>query len=218
MKTDTRSHLFIENNDDYIEESGFYKTFQIYDEYLKPSFSFQTKYDVCTGSQGAYTPLRYHTYYRQYYMVTTGKIHVKMTPWKSHKYLHTYNDYDNYEFYSPVNVWEPQKKYVQEMERIRFLEFDVHPGYVLYIPPYWWYSIKYTKGTDTVVAGFKYDSVMNALAHSNEWVLHFIQQQNIKQKMTKTLDTVASTPSANDSASTTDTTNHSDTNVLNQTL
>jgi hypothetical protein len=46
-----------------------------------------------------------------------------------------------------VNVWEPQKKYAQEMERIRFLEFDVHPGYVLYIPPYWWYSIKYTKGT-----------------------------------------------------------------------
>ena len=195
MKTDPKSHFFIENNEEFIEESGLYKAYQTYNQYLKPSFSIQTKYDLCTGSKDSYTPLRYHTHYRQFYIVSRGKIQIKMTPWKSSKYLHPKKDYENYEFYSQVDAWKPQKKYLNDLDKIRFLEFEVNAGYAIYIPPYWWYTIKYWNDDNTILCGFHYDSIMNAVAQSKDWVLYFLQQQNIQKKMAKTLDaTVISEP------------------------
>jgi len=187
LKTDPSAHFFIENNNDFIEEMGYYKVFQNVDTYLKPLFIVKTKYDICMGSKNTVTPLRYHTHFRQFCAVTHGKIHVKMTPWRSSKYLHPVKDYDNYEFRSPINVWKPQDKYLHDMDKIKFLEFDVRPGYVLSIPPYWWYSIKYSNDEDTMFCSFTYNSAMNVVANIPDWILYFIQQQNIKQKPVKTL-------------------------------
>jgi hypothetical protein len=111
-----------------------------------------------------------------------------MTPWKSTKYLYPIYDYENYEFRSPINVWNPQQKYMNEMDKIKFLEFDVVEGYVLNIPPYWWYSIKYSE-EPTLISGFTYNSVMNCLANIPNWGLYFLQQHNIKKRLTKTIDT-----------------------------
>lgn len=186
MKTDPKSHYFTENNNEFVEESNLYDSIRDFDEYLKPPMIAQTKYDFCTGSKNAVTPLRYHTYYRQYYLVTHGKINIKMTPFKSSKYLHPNKDYENYEFWSPINVWKPQEKYKNEMDKIKFLEFDVLEGYILCIPPYWWYSIQYmTEETDMV--GFNYNSVMNFIANIPDYTMCFIQQQNIKTKITNTV-------------------------------
>jgi hypothetical protein len=188
MKTDSNGHFFIENNNEFVEESAFYKLFRNMDTYFKPSFTLQTKYDICMGSKNAVTPLRYNTNYRNFYVVTSGKVHIKMTPYKSKKYLYPIKDYENYEFRSPINVWNPQKKYLNEMDKLKFLEFDVNAGYVIYIPPYWWYSIKYSKEEDTVMCGFTYNSIMNIIANIPDWILYFIQQQNTKKKIVKTLD------------------------------
>ena len=62
-------------------------------------------------------------------------------------------------------------------------------GHILYIPRYWWYSIQFTDGLDSVVTGFSYSTIMNSCAHLPDTCLHFIQQLNTKQKLTKTLDT-----------------------------
>ena len=189
MTTDTHARYFTENNDTFVEESGMFTAFQSNDSFLKPSFTAITKYDIQTGSQNSTTPLRYHTDFRRLLCVTSGKIHVKMTPWRSSKYLYPNEDYDNYEFFSPINVWKPQKKYYNEMDKIKFLEFDVNVGYVLYIPPYWWYSIKYSEQPDpTIVAGFTYNSIMNCAANLPSWLKYYIQQSNIKKRITKTLD------------------------------
>jgi ribosomal protein L16 Arg81 hydroxylase len=69
----------------------------------------------------------------------------------------------------------------------KFLEFDVNPGYILYVPPYWWYSIKYS-GDNNLLCGITYNSIMNYVANVPNLVLYFIQQHNIKKKITKTLD------------------------------
>jgi hypothetical protein len=189
MTTDTHARYFTENNETFVEESGLFHKFQSNDIFLKPSFIMTTKYDIQTGSQNTATPLRYHTDFRRMLCVTSGKIHVKMTPWRSSKYLYPIEDYENYEFFSPVNVWAPQKKYFHEMDKIKFLEFDVNDGYVLYIPPYWWYSIKYADQPDqTIIAGFTYNSIMNCAANLPNWVKYYIQQSNIKKRVTKTLD------------------------------
>jgi len=188
MRTDSASKYFTENNDDFLEESGLLKILQSNDTNIKPGFTATSKYDICTGSKNTVTPLRYHTHYRQYLCVNTGKISVKMTPWKSTKYLYQNKDFENYEFRSPINVWKPQKKYSHEMDKIKFLEFEVLEGNMLFIPPYWWYSIKYTSENDSLVCGFTYSSMMNCLANSPDIAKYYLQQHNIKKRITKTLE------------------------------
>jgi len=183
---DAKSHYYTENNEIMAEDSGLAKTLQEVDEFLKPRFCAQTKYDVLTGSDGTCLPLRYHLNYRYFLMVTSGKIQVKMTPWKSRKYLHVIKDYENFEFRSPLNVWNPQKQYLDDMEKLRFVDFEVHAGQALYIPPYWWYSFKFSK--HTTACAITYNNVMNVVAHCPYWGMYFVQQQNIKKQMAKTLD------------------------------
>lgn len=184
MKSDSSSHYFSEGNDDFLMETKYDDIYKNVDSFLKPAFVVQTKYDICFGAKDTVTPLRYHKNHRQFFIVTEGKIHIKMTPWKSSKYLHPIKDYDNYEFRSPINVWNPQEKYLNEMDKIKFLEFDVKAGYVVYIPQYWWYSIKYSNNEDTIGCEFIYNSAVNVLANIPDWILYFIQQQNIQKKPT----------------------------------
>jgi len=183
MTTDTKSSYFIENNHTTIDEAGLLKTFQMNDEYFKPPLTLNTQYDILTGSKNTCTPLRYHKNERTLLTVITGKITIKMTPWKSTKYLYQNKDYDMYEFWSPVNLWKPQRKYLHEMDKIRFLEFDVNAGYTISIPPYWWYSIKYDNNPETFVTSFTYNSIMNGIAYIPDTCLYFMQQQNIQKRI-----------------------------------
>jgi len=185
MTTDTKSSYFIENNHNTIDEAGLLKTFQTNDEYFKPPFTMSTQYDILSGSKNVCTPLKYHTNEKMFLCVITGKITIKMTPWKSTKYLYQNKDYDMYEFWSPVNLWKPQRKYSHEMDKIRFLEFEVNSGYVVNIPPYWWYSIKFDNNPETFVTNFTYNSVMNCLANLPDTCLYFMQQQNINKHISK---------------------------------
>ena len=74
------------------------------------------------------------------------------------------------------------------MDKIRFLEFEVNPGFVLSIPPYWWYSIQYDDKVDTLVCGFTYNSLMNTVANVPYFVKYYIQQSNIQKRVAKVLD------------------------------
>jgi len=188
MRTDPKSKYFTENNQDFLEETGLLKTLQACDSDIKPSLTAISKYDICTASKDTVTPLRYHLSNRHFLCINSGKIRVKMTPWKSTKYLYQNRDFENFEFRSPINVWKPQKKYMHEMDKIKFLEFEVLEGHMLFIPPYWWYSIKYTSETDSILCGFTYSSVMNCISNSPELMKYYIQQTNIKKRMTKVLE------------------------------
>jgi mannose-6-phosphate isomerase-like protein (cupin superfamily) len=196
---DASSHYYTENNDWFLEETEIVSKIRPVDEYLKPRFTVQTKYDYISGSNNTCTPLRYHLNYREYYIVTSGKIRVKMTPWKNSKYLHPIKDYDNYEFRSTFNTWVAP---TPEMEKVRFLEFTVEKGNVLYIPSYWWYSIQFTDNTS--LYAITYNSIMNIVAYTPQWILYFLQQQNTQTKTVKTIELSVDTPesSYNDKSST----------------
>lgn len=207
LKSDTHSSYFTENNHDFVEDANLYQFFHANDEFIKPSTTVITKYDIMMGSSGVYTPLRFHKDCRRFISTLSGKITIKMTPYKSSKYLSPVNDYENYEFRSPVNVWAPQKKYKTDVSKLKFLEFDVMPGYMLYIPPYWWYSIKFSDGQETVVSGFTYNTMMNCITNIPNWALYYLQQHNTKTRIAKTIpiepitiaaDTDAAVPPTND--------------------
>lgn len=178
-ESDSKQRYICENNGEFIDETGLASLFSTLNEHIRPDYSVWTRYDLMFGSNKAFTPLKYHTHSQYFITVTSGKIHMKMTPWKSSKYLYPYKDYTSLEFRSPVNVWNPQHKYLGEMEKLRFLEFDVFPGYILFIPPYWWYSFQYTSDTNTTVCAFQYNTVMNSLANVYDWTLHYFKKNNI---------------------------------------
>ena len=72
----------------------------------------------------------------------SGKVKIKLSPPKSSKYLHQIKDYDNFEFRSPINVWNIQEEYKIDFDKIKCMEITLEPGKILFIPAYWWYSIK----------------------------------------------------------------------------
>lgn len=192
VETDTGSHYLAETSQDFIEENLQHEYMSL-DEYLKPPFVINTTYSLQVGSKDAVTPLKYHTHNHHFILVTSGSITVKMTPWKSHKYLHEIKDYANYEFRSPINVWKPQYEYLMDMDKLKFLEFTLEEGHVLFCPPYWWHSIKYDT-SDTVVANVSYTSLANALANTKQIIMYMLQLNNIHKKYMRTLET---TPESN---------------------
>ena len=165
VKTDTSSKYYSNQNQSLIYETGLDKYFKQLDKYLQPMFSVFSKYDVMFGSSGTTTPLTYHTYERRFVYVNGGKISVKMTPWRSNKYMVVNKDYENYEFASPLNVWNPQDNYRTGFQKMKFLDFVVHSGNILYIPPFWYYSIK-IEDDDGLVYTMDYGSPMNILSNT----------------------------------------------------
>jgi hypothetical protein len=176
--TDKNACYFTEGNQLFIEDTGLTKAFRENDEFLCPALVLQPSYDIMFGSPNSITPLRYHTHHRHFICVVSGKIRIQITPWKSSKHLHPYKDLDMYEFRSPINVWKPQRKYFTEMDKLKFLEFDVPAGNIVYIPAYWWYSIQYSEEPDTIVASFTYNNIANTIANSSNLFLYLLQQSS----------------------------------------
>jgi len=186
MKTDSDSKYYSDSNQYFIEETGIQKYYNQFDKYLKPFLSVFSKYDVIFGSVGATTPLIYHTYERRYLYVTSGKLLVKMTPWRSTKYAVINKNYKEYEFSSPLNVWKPQESYIGGFHKMKFLEFTVYPGNILYVPPFWHYSIQFLKDEkeeNHLVHVFNYGSAMNVLSNTFNLGHHYYEKFASKKKI-----------------------------------
>jgi len=129
------------------------------------------------------TPFRYELNYRNYLLLTQGSSQIKLAPPHSLKYLYPIYDYENFEFKSPVDPWSPQPKYKADFDKIKCLEFTLTPGKTLFIPAYWWYSIKFNK--DTSISCFRYRTYMNNAAILPYIGMHALQIQNVKRDVVK---------------------------------
>jgi len=56
---------------------------------------------------------------------------------------------------------------------------------MLYIPPYWYYSIIYLDDPSTFVCKMTYNTFMNQVSNIKDLSLYFLQQQNITSKVGK---------------------------------
>jgi hypothetical protein len=180
---DKKSIYFSENNCDFLEETGVVKNFKYNDDFLRPYMVSNCNYDVLMGSNGTCTPLRYEINYRNYFLLTQGSAQIKLAPPHSTKYLYPIYDYENFEFRSPVNPWTPQPKFSADFDKIKCLEFTLPPGKTLFIPAYWWYSIKFNNNTS--ISCFHYRTYMNNLAITPYVCLHALQIQNVKRNIIK---------------------------------
>ena len=171
-----------ENNTLFLSETTLIKHMQNNDIYLRPYMVSSCKYDLLIGTNLTRTPLRYDICNRHYLYVTEGKIKIKLTPPCNTKYLYRENDYEMLEFRSKINVWEPQEQYIKNFNKVKFLEFEVNEGTMVYIPPYWWYSIEYSSEKTNIVLSFKYTTYMNTLSITPELLIHYLQTMNVKFK------------------------------------
>lgn len=184
---DKNASYFSENNQEFLEESGIKKSFSFNDAFLRPSMVSNCYYDILLGSKNVYTPFRYEINYRNFFLVTQGSVQVKISPPYCKKHLYVNYDYENFEFSSPVNPWNPQTKYKADFERVKTIDFVLTPGKMFFLPAYWWYSIKFLD-SGTSVSCFRYRTYMNNLAISPYICLHFLQMQNIKRTSIKTIN------------------------------
>lgn len=177
-KTDTTTY-FTEDNHEFLNESGLIKHIKYNDSYLRPYMVTNCFYDILSGSVNSYTPLRYDINNRNYYLVTNGYIEITLIPPKYSKYLHQYTDYELFEFKSPINVWDIQPKYKNDYNKSKSIQFTINTGKMLYIPPYWWYSIKFNKNSS--ITTMKYRTCMNNVSILPNIILHYLQLYNIKR-------------------------------------
>jgi hypothetical protein len=180
---DINSNYYSENNSDFLQESGVIKNLKYNDEFLRPYMVSNCNYDIMMGSNNTCTPFRYEINYRNYFLLTEGSAQIKLAPPQSVKYLYPDYDYENFEFRSLVNPWAPQPKYIADFDKIKCLEFTLTPGKTLYIPSYWWYSIKFTKNTS--ISCFRYRTYMNNIAIIPYIGMHALQIQNVQRNVVK---------------------------------
>lgn len=183
FEEDKNATYFSENNKDFLEETGVIKNLKYNDEFLRPYMVSNCNYDVMMGSNGTCTPFRYEINYRNFLLLTEGTAQIKLAPPHSAKYLYPIYDYENFEFKSPVNPWSPQPKYSADFDKIKCLEFTLVPGKTLFIPAYWWYSIKFNNHTS--ISCFNYRTYMNNAAILPYIGLHALQIQNVKRNVVK---------------------------------
>ena len=186
FRDDKYEKYISEKNQDFLKETGAVKNYSYNDAFLRPPLVSKCIYDLMTGSLGSKTPLRYELNYRNYYYVTSGKINIKLIPPHSSKYLYPVKDYDNFEFRSPIDVWNIQQEYKADFDKVKVLDVTLNKGEIIYIPAYWWYSIEYEKLSS--ICTFKYRTFMNVLAISPELVLTMLQGQNIKRDIVKKVE------------------------------
>jgi hypothetical protein len=173
-----------EKNGDFLEETGIIKNYKYNDAFLRPPMVSNCFYDFLTGSQNTETILQYSVNYRNFYLVTHGVIKIKLIPPKSARYLYPVEDYENFEFRSPLNPWNIQRQYKADFDKIKTLEIELTPGKIIYIPAYWWYSIKFVEPLSSICV-FKYRTYMNTVAILPKLCMKTLQRQNTKREVVK---------------------------------
>lgn len=162
----SKSKCLTERNSDFLKETLLCRIMEKHDSLLRPHMIARTQYDLIFGSTDACTKLRYSNWHRNYFLVASGEVTVKLAPPRNSRVLDVQKDSND--FYSLTNAWDAPK--------VKFLEFVIKPGQMVYIPAYWWYSFKL--GKDASVLGFQYCTFMNVIAILPDIINTVLQQQN----------------------------------------
>jgi len=188
FQDDKNAKYITENNSEFLEETAAVKNFRYNDSFLRPPMISKCTYDFWSGSVGARTPLRYNLEYRTFIYLTSGKAKLKLIPPHSRRYLNEEKDYDNFEFRSMINPWNVQQQYKADFDKVKVLDLEVTPGYIIFIPAYWWYSIEYEELSSICV--FKYRTYMSTLSTLPQILMSYLQKQNVKREIAKKLDII----------------------------
>ena len=184
FKNDNCGNYLSQNNQEFLEETSLSKIFKYNDQFLRPFMQCYSEYDIVLGSLNSITPLKYDIFNRNYFFISSGSIKITLIPPNMSKYLHLYKDYEYFEFRSRINPWSIESKYKSDYDKIKPLELILEKNNIIYIPPYWFYSIKILE-INTIILNFKYQTYMSTLSIANELFIKYLQNNNIKHNLFK---------------------------------
>ena len=70
----------------------------------------------------------------------------------------------------------------RDFNKVKSMDIEMTKGMLIYIPSYWWYSIKFSEPSS--ICAFKYKTYMNMLTILPEILMKYMQNQNIKRTTT----------------------------------
>ena len=156
LETDKHASYFSSNNHHVLHL--FDNITSAWDNHLKSNASFAS-YDVLFGSKHAVTPYKYHTNTSMYLCIPprNKEVRIRLMPFSQNHILNVVHDYELLEFWGaklPNNVSHSKNS----------LDTFLYSGQLLYIPPYWFYSIEFLD-SKTIVNQIKYSSYINYLSN-----------------------------------------------------
>jgi hypothetical protein len=166
-----------ENNELFLEETGLCN--KMNDKQLRPNNLFSSSYDLVILPRNNSTLLKYNICYRTFIVPTEGSVKIKLCPPKNIKYINFNDSVDVMNTSTEIDCWN-NDEITKLIPKVKFLEFSIDNGQMLYVPPYWCYSIK-SDNTISSVFILKYSTYMNVLSNTHLYIQQFLQQQNIKK-------------------------------------
>ena len=79
-----------------------------------------------------------------------------------------------------------QNKYKADFNKVKVLDIVLKKGTMIYIPAYWWYSMKFEELSS--IAVFKYRTYMNTVAILPEILMSLLQKQNVKREIVQKVE------------------------------
>jgi hypothetical protein len=184
FKNDTSSNYLSENNQDFLTETSLVKKLSTIDYLLRPYGVSTIDYDIIMGSTDSYTSFKYTLKPRNFLYVVDGEANITLTIPDNNKYLHIEKDYNNNEFYSTIDIYNVTDNFIKDYNKIKFMKLVLNKGDLLYIPSYWFYSIRLTT-CETTVINFKYETYTSLVSILPTIIQSYLQNKNIKNNFLK---------------------------------
>ena len=131
------------DNQEFLQETRLFRKYEMVDEELRPYLCAEKTYDLLLGN--THTPVQQKDYDRTYLYCVEGNCKLRIATPRNYKYIH-----------DKVDIWN-----IGEDSKIKYKEIVLKPGEMIFIPAYWWYSMKLE---DSKVAVFHYRTWMNVLS------------------------------------------------------
>ncbi len=168
IDTDKQSAFYSSHNSHLFASDSFTDITQKWDRLLKPFASFSQN-DVLFGSKFTVTPFYYHNATSLFLFIPprSKEVKIRMCPFSFRQKLQVVEDYTENEGWSPI----PPKTIASTSG---ILDFFLYSGKVLFVPPYWFYSIEFFD-SKTIVNKVKYTTPLNALANIKSVFMKYSQ-------------------------------------------
>jgi hypothetical protein len=165
-----KEEIFLANeNAAFLKQNNFFPLFEHVDFFLRPPFVCTNTFDIFFGTKNAITPLKYERNHRNFFVCIEGSVTIKLgVPNKiMYDLLH-----ENPEYQNPWTMDEntnknsttlKKKKKTKNVFHANTINIILKQGEILFMPPYWWYSILFTEDISFVFK-FNYRTYMNTLA------------------------------------------------------
>ena len=79
-----------------------------------------------------------------------------------------------------------QEEYKKDFGKVKALELTLQQNDIVFIPAYWWYSIKY--GEKANICSFRYRTYMNTVAILPSLIISTLQTLNTKHNIVESIE------------------------------